>query len=354
MHPGKPHIAPAVLIACLTLPGFIGCGTTSVNPPSPSLPSSTATAANNVAAGAVLGYAWDSTAAGLRPILGVPGAAQFGSPIYGGASYNNARACMEKKYALLTNSSGQASLAPLPSGVPVQIADHLSAKEQIAISPSCSAALLYAPGTSIATLVLGLPGSPKAQSLDLSQAGAITSAVVSDSGLVLVASGQSASGINVEAVSSDGTTMQVTAVTGLAGMAFLPASQNALIGDAGRSTIWLASNLPASTSLNRVATSSDGVAQPTAIASSSDGRWLIVANQNGASILRVDLTRQSATSQVACSCTATRLARLNGNSTFLLSDLSTGPLWTFDGDSPSPRILFIPAVRSSNVAGVAR
>lgn len=355
MHPGKLHLAPAALIACLTLPGFIGCGTTSANPSSPSLPSMPTTAANNVTAGAVLGYAWDSTAAALRPILGVPGAAQFGMPIYGGASYNNARACPDQKYALLTNSSGQVSLAPLPSGVPVQIADHLSAKEQIAISPSCSAALLYAPGTPSATLVLGLPGSPKTQSLDLSQAGAVTSAIVSDSGLVLAASGQSASGINVEAVSSDGTAMQVTTVASLAGMAFLPSTQNALIGDAGRSTIWLASSLPASTSLSRVATSSDGVAQPTAIAASFDARWLIVANQNGTSVLRVDLTHQSAPAQIACSCTATRLARLNGNSTFLLSDLNTGPLWTFDGDSPSPRIVFIPAIKSSTAtAGVAR
>jgi hypothetical protein len=254
----------------------------------------------------------------------------------------------------LTNSSGQASIAPLPSGVPVQIADHLSAKEQIAISPSCSAALLYASGSSSAVLVQGLPASPKAQSLDLSQAGAVTSAVVSDTGLVLVASGQTGGAVSVQAVSADGTAMQVTTVAGLGGMAFLPSSQNALIGDTGRSTIWLASSLPASTSLNRVATSSDGVTQPTAVASSSDGRWLIVANQNGASILRLDLTRQSAPAQVACNCTAIKLAPLTGNSTFLLSDLASGPLWTFDGDSPSPRILFIPAVKSSSAAGVTR
>jgi hypothetical protein len=356
MHPRKAHVASALLAACVTIVsiiGLIGCGTTSaVTSPMPSLPSTTAT--SNVATGAVLGYAWDQSAAGLRPILGVPGAAQFGSPVFGGAGYNSARACPGKKFALLTNSSGQASIAPLPSGVPVQIADHLSAKEQIAISPSCSAALLYASGSSSAVLVQGLPASPKAQSLDLSQAGAVTSAVVSDTGLVLVASGQTAGAVSVQAVSADGTAMQVTTVAGLGGMAFLPSSQNALIGDTGRSTIWLASGLPASTSLNRVATSSDGVTQPTAVASSSDGRWLIVANQNGASILRLDLTRQSAPAQVACNCTATKLAPLTGNSTFLLSDLTSGPLWTFDGDSPSPRILFIPAVKSSSAAGVTR
>jgi hypothetical protein len=312
--------------------------------------------ASNTATGPVLGYVWDQKASGLRPILGVPGAAQFGSPIYGGAGYNSATACPDKKYALLTNSSGQASMAPLPSGVPVQIADHLSTKERIAISPSCSAALLYAPGASSAILVLGLPAKPKVQTLDLSQAGLVTAAAVSDTGLVLAASSQTAGGIAVQAISADGTASQVTAVAGLGGMTFLPSAQNALIADAGRNTILLASNLPGSTTLNQVATTADGISQPLAVASSADGRWLIVANQNGAAVLRLDLTRQSASDQVACSgCTASKLTPLGGNSSFLLSDVGSGPIWTFDGDSPSPRIVFIPAIKSASAAaGVTR
>lgn len=354
MHLTSSYLVSPCLLArfpIALLLGVIGCGSMPANSPTPSMPSSNSATGSNAATGPILGYAWDQKAAGLRPVLGVPGAAQFGTPIYGGASYNGALACTGAKYVLLTNSSGQASLAPLPQGVPVQIADHLSAKEQIAISPSCSAAVFYAPGFSTATLVLGLPTTPKAQTLDLSQAGLVTTAIVSDSGLVLAGSGATG-GTNVTAVSPDGTATQVTTVAGLGGMAFLPSSQNALIGDAGRSTVWLASNLPASISLSRVATAADGVAQPTAIASSSDGRWLIVANQKGA-VLRLDLTRRSAPAVVTCSsCTSMKLIPLTGNSSFLLSDLTSGPIWTFDGDSPSPRVVFIPAIKSSSTAGV--
>ncbi|QNI32850.1 hypothetical protein H7849_02285 [Alloacidobacterium dinghuense] len=352
----KLRVVSPRLVDCLSavsLFTMLGCGTAPMNSPSPTLPSPTTTAGSNVATGAILGYVWDQTATGLRPIFGVPGAAQFGSPIYGGAAYNNAVACADKKFALLTNSGGQAAVAPLPSGMPVQVADHLSAKEQIAISPTCSAALLYAPGSSNATLVLGLPAIPKAQSLDLSQAGAITSAVVSDTGLVLAASGQTAGATSVTAISTDGSATQITTVASFGGMSFLPSTQNALIADGGRSTIWMASNLPAN-SLNRVASTADGVTQPVAVASSSDGRWIVVANQSG-TILRLDLTRQSAPAQAVCkSCTAPKLIPLGGNSTFLLSDLTSGPIWTFDGDSPSPRIVFIPAIKASTTAGVAR
>ncbi len=354
MHSRNSRFLSLRLCASFTiasLVGVIGCGTTSVS--SPSLPSSL-NSMNKTASGPMLGYVWDKTASGLRPILGVPGAAQFGSPIYGGAGYNNAVACPDKKYALLTSSGGQAFLGPLPSGVPVQIADHLSTKEQIAISPSCSAALLYAPGTSSATLILGLPATPTAQTINLSQAGQVTTAAVSDSGLILAAVGKAASGSTIQAISADGTAMQLTTVAGLGGMTFLPSSQNALIADSGRNTIWSASGLPNTTALNSVAATADGVRQPIAVASSSDGRWLIVANQNGAAILRLDLTRQTAPTQIACRCSAVGLTPLSGNNTFLLSAVDTGPVWTFDGDSPSPRVVFIPAIKQTGAAGVTR
>lgn len=356
MQLSRLHVASQRVVGCFgiaLLLGIIGCGTMPTSFPSASLPTNS-TATNKFTTGPILGYAWDGVVQGLRPILGVPGAAQFGSPVFAGSGYNNGRACVARKYALLTNSSGQAFVAALPSGTPLQIAEHLAAKAQIAISPSCTAALFYAPGTSSATLVLGLPQSAKVQSLDISHTGGVIAANVSDTGLILVASAQANQGTTVQAISADGTVTQVAVLAGLGGMAFLPTGQDALIGDSGRSTIWLASNLPSNSALNRVAATADGVTQPTSVGASRDGRWLIVANQDG-TILRIDLSRQTAPSKVVCSsCTATKLIPLNSNSTFLLSDATSGPIWTFDGDSPSPRIVFIPAIQPTNAAGASR
>jgi hypothetical protein len=334
--------------AAASLIAASGCGTTPSG--SPLAPSGFSTV--GVTSTPMLGYAWDATSTGLRPIYGVPGAARFGAPQYSGAGYTAAAVCAAKNYALLTTAKGAASLAQLPSGTPVPLAAQLSAKTQVALSPGCTTALLYAPGTSAAFLITGLPAAPQPQSIELSSSGSLTSAIVSDSGLVLAAF-QSTGGVAIEAVSPKGSTL-ITTATRLAGMTFLGAAstnQNALIADAAKNTIWLASGLAAAPSLEAIATAEQGISQPSALAASADGRWLLVANKSGASILRIDLTgqngaNQSAT-QTACNCTATKLSPLTGNSTFLLSDLNTGPVWTFDGDSSSPRIVFIPAVRST-------
>lgn len=337
----------------LSLTAAAGCGTTPGNAPSsPAVPPATTT--NAVASGAILGYAWDQTASGLRPILGVPGAAKFGSLAYGGAAYNNASVCVAKNYALLTSAKGQGFLALLPSGAPTQIASNLSPTVQIAISPMCSAALLYAPGASSAYMILGLPTSPQVQTLDLSQAGPIVAATLSDSGLVLAVSSKTGGKLAVETIAASGSASQVTSVGQFGGMTFLPRTQNALIADAASNTVWLASNLSSGVSVEAIATATEGVAEPTAIAASADGGWVTVANHNGAAVLRLDLSGQTPPAQIACNCTISTLAPLRGNSTFLISRLTTGPVWTFDGDSPSPRIVFIPGIRPATATGAAQ
>jgi hypothetical protein len=351
-HPSFPLILRRLgfCVAAACWIALCGCGTTSGN--TPLLPSGSSSI--GVTSGPMLGYAWDTTAAGLRPIFGVPGAAQFGSLKYSGSGYSGAAVCAAKQFALLTGTNGQAYLASLPSGTPLPIANQLSAKEQIAMSPSCAAALLYAPGSSGATLISGLPDNPQTQAIDLSASGALTSATVSDTGLVLGAFSQSSGGVAIESISSKGSASLVTTTGRFAGMTFVSATQNALIADAANNTIWLASNLAAGLSLEPAATSQQGISQPVAIAASADGRWLVAAVKGGAAVLRIDLTGQSSATLVACSCTATKLRTLSGNSTFLLSDITSGPVWTFDGDSASPRIVFIPGVRSTTAAGVTQ
>ena len=329
------------------------CGTTQGSALSSVVPPR-ATTTNAAASGAILGYAWDQAASGLRPILGVPGAAQFGAIISGGITYSSASVCAAKNYALLTNAKGQGFLTLFPSGTPTQIATNLSPAEQIAISPSCSSALFYAPGASLAYMISGLPAAPQVQTLDLSQAGPVTAATLSDTGLVMAVSSGTGGKLAMEAIAANGAASQVISVGQFGGMSFLPGTQNALIADAAANTIWLASNLSGGVSVEAVATAAEGVAQPIAIAASADGRWVTVSNHNGAAVLRLDLSGGTPPSQVACSCTISTLTPLQGNDIFLLSRLKTGPVWTFDGDSPSPRIVFIPWASSAGAAGVAK
>ena len=90
--------------------------------------------------------------------------------------------------------------------------------------------------------------------------------------------------------------------------------------------------------------------QPMAVAASSDGRWALVANRQGSSVVKVDLTHQAPISHAQCNCSPTILLSLAGNSVFLLTPPGTGPLSLFDGDAPQPRILLIarcPTAQSS-------
>ena len=97
-----------------------------------------------------------------------------------------------------------------------------------------------------------------------------------------------------------------------------------------------------------------GIAQPMAVAASSDGRWAVIANRQTSTIVRVDLASRAPTRQVQCSCSPTILLSLAGNSVFLLTPLGTGPLSLFDGDAAKPRILFIPGNQQANAPGIVR
>uniref|UniRef100_A0A372IPQ7 Uncharacterized protein n=2 Tax=Paracidobacterium acidisoli TaxID=2303751 RepID=A0A372IPQ7_9BACT len=257
---------------------------------------------------------------------------------------------MQKSYALFTGTKGQTFLAQLPAGTPVTITAQSGAKEQIALSPSCSAALLYAQDSAGAVLITGLPAAPQVQTMELPSSGSLTAAAVSDAGMVLAAFGQPGGEIAIDVLSSKSYST-VTNVATLAGMTFIasaaaPQNESAVIADGSKGTVWLASNLTSAVSLQPIAGTEQGVSQPSAIAASADGRWLTIANLRGTSLMRIDLTGQTSITQTACRCAAANLRPLSGNSTFLLSDPSSGPAWVFNGDAVTPRTLFIPGVRS--------
>ena len=330
----------AVFAGAITF-ALYGCGTTPVG--APVVPSGADKI--GVTSGPMLGYAWDAKVAGIRPIYGVAGAAQLGAAKYAGSGFSASAICAKNSFAVFTDPKGQASVAALPSGIPVAVTGQVGKNARLAISPNCSTALLYASGNTTAILISGLPNAPQPEMLEL-PSGALLTVAVSDAGTVL-AGFQQSSGVTVEAVSTKGSN-QVLTISSLAGIAFvaMPSGQqeNALIADGTKNNVWLASNVMSNVSLVPAASAQQGISQPLAIAASSDGRWLIVANHKGTSLLRIDLTAQAGSTQTVCNCTATKLSPLNGNGTFLLSDVTSGPLWTFDGDAPSPRVVFIPGV----------
>jgi hypothetical protein len=341
----------AYAIACLLF-GLAGCATQS---PMPSTGSSSTTAvANTVTSGPTLGYAWDKASGGLRPIVGLPGAAYLGAPVFSSGTYSTGIACAQKKLALLTGGKGEIYVVNLPAGNPVELTGQLSAKQQIVFSPGCVNALVYAADTSTVFLLQGVSTAPTVKTVQLASSRSVVGAAVADSGAILVASSQSGGGVSVDGVRADGSSApSIASLSGYGGLAFLPNVDNALIVDAAKNILWLQSGLVNGTGLTQIAAAGDGLTQPSAVGSSADSRYAIVLN-NQSSILRIDISKKSAPVSVACNCSPSELVPLSGNLVFRLNEVGVDTLWAFDGDAPSSRVVFIPGIKHLNPTGAAQ
>jgi hypothetical protein len=322
-----------------------GCGTGGSNH---SAASSAGTAGAAAASQPLLGYTWDAAHAGFRAMLGVPGAASLSNSVVSEGTFSPAVLCLRKSYALLTNPSGAIYVVPLPDGVPLQITSQLAANQRIVVSPSCSNALVYAAGASQGILISGLPSTPELQSLNFAGSASIAGAAVGDLGDILLANLQPDGSTSIQLLAAAGGTSSLGALQHYGAMGFVSGGATALLADSGANKILMAATTSHSVVL---ASSSDGVSLPFAIASSADGRQAVIANRNGTSLLHVTLAGNPAPAKVPCSCQPSELIPLAGNAAFQVSDLSAGTIYVLDGSPAIPRTVFIPASNNVSSAG---
>jgi hypothetical protein len=288
----------------------------------------------------VSGYMWDPTLLAVRPVDGIFGASSLGPPLFGSGVFRAGAISPNGSYALLTNAQ-QILLASLPSGQPAALSPALSPTQKITFSPSGNSALVYAGDAHSLLLVTGMPGTPEVKTLALAAGGSLTQAAVSDTGLILIVSRQASGGDVIATLSLDGTPHPFSTMAKVAGAAFLSHADSAVIADAGANTISLASGLDKAPNLTQIAGPQQGIAQPYGVAASADGHWAIVGNTQSASIVRLDITGQSAPLAVKCLCTPSILWPLTGTGIFQLTPAGSGAVWVFDGDRPQARTVFI-------------
>jgi hypothetical protein len=347
--PGR--IVVATLALSLTITGA-GCGT-SAKLPGAAGSAGGSTSANQSVAGPTLGYVWDSTASAVRIVAGVSTAASLDRALYTGV-YQAGYISQLKRYALLINKQGEIYLVTLPGGEPRKISDQLSARQQVALSPTGNQALVYGTDLSSLTWIQGLPNNPNLVTINLPGSTTANRAAVSDSGLALIAGTQVDGSSRVQSVTPTGSTANILTTGQLGGLAFLPRSTSALIADASQNNVLLASGLDGSASMSLIAGAADGIAQPAAVAASADARWAVVANRQNLTVTRIDLTHQAPTAQVQCDCSPTILSPLLGNSTFLVTPLDAGSVSLFNGEGVKPRLLFLAGVQPGSKQGMMR
>jgi hypothetical protein len=334
----------AVLCAAAIF-NLAACGSTRMST-SPISGGQPVTASKDAASGPLLGAWWDPNNNGLRTIYGVAGTAYQGAPAFADGSFSGGAACMRQRIALLTTSSGSVYSVALPQGQPLEVSSSGIRNASIVFSPSCTAALVYAPGGSAVLLLQGLLSTPTGTQMNLPAAN--SAAAIADSGAILIAL-PAANGTAIQLLAGGASAPQLVTVLGrFGGMTFLPGVDAALFADASANTVIEASHLTSKLSLATLAGATEGISQPTAVAVSADGHLAAVANAGGSSVIRLDLSGKSAPVKTTCQCSPTELLPLAGNFAFRLNEPGSGTVWAFDGNGTSPRVVFIPTDQAAN------
>ena len=194
----KQVLRIATAIPALLTLALAGCGT-SLNPLS-SAPSGTIQPQSQPATGPVLGYVWDSSSQGLRPVQGLPGASILGAATVSASGRSAAFIATASSgisgMALFLDSNGGVFQSPLPGGALTKIAS-VPGANALALSNAGSYALVTGESTSgvnIASVISGLPQSPAVRNLNVSALPAIAGGAASDTGTVALAAGSGQSG----------------------------------------------------------------------------------------------------------------------------------------------------------------
>jgi hypothetical protein len=312
--------------------------------------------------GYTLGFVFDSRTSGLRPLVGIPGAAMLGSQLDAGFPIRQAYVSPRQNYAVALGDKG-AVLASFVSTIdPPAMAPlgfDAGAATVVALSPNGSAGAFYGATEAVIRIVTGLPGTPAiARSVPVSGiSGIIRLLAISNDAAQLVAVADTDNAGSLIRIDADGGTLTLANPAHASALQFIADSHDLLIADDAADTVSVVQDVAGSAVLQPLASALDGIAGPIGLNVSLDGKQIIVANGRAGNILVLRANGVAGGPPLgpySCPCNLSELGRLNGNSVFVLNDVSdSGPLWIFDGDSATPRVVFIPAV-DAEPAGLDR
>jgi hypothetical protein len=283
--------------------------------------------------GPVLGFVVDK-ASGVRPVLGVPGAATLGYAVLPAAGFDSIVVSPRRDFALaLTEGERRLvllrNLSASPSAEALTIP---SGAIRVVLSPAGDAAVLYYTGR--VEVLTGLPDSP-ASSWGLDLPADLAALAVSDGGSAVLAATEG----EVWLLTPDAGYKMLYTVAGSPSVAFL-GSADAVLADGASSQVFVVRDVKGQPQIAPIGGPAEGISRPVAVAA-VNGR-VFVANAEPGGVVSLSLAGEEALA-IPCACTPTRLERLDDGATFRLSEAGEGPVWLLDVRSSPPRIVFVPA-----------
>jgi hypothetical protein len=284
----------------------------------------------------------------VRPLIGVVGAATVGNPVDPGFDVTQAAVPPGHDYILATAAGSNwpillqvsgGAMTPQWTAFAQSNTDPATIIDRVALSPTGSAAAFFSSAQGRIYVFTNLSQSAAAYSLiDVSGLAPVTAFGVSDDGQK-VAIGVSDGQNGALYVSNYGQPPFPSAtISHPAAIAFLRNSSDAVMADDQQNTVYLVSSDQAFP----IASASDGVAAPVAIATSNDNQRIFVANSQTGSVMTISLGGIAA-DPMYCNCNLTGLYPTNTDSVFRLTDFSGSPVLLFDANRAAPRITFVPA-----------
>jgi len=346
----------AALFALLT-----GCATvTSTNSPKPVSPGASSDGVSVAPGGLQLGYIWHADQGNLYPVLGVSGAAHYGSPapvsgppIIAAAAATSA----SSSWALMLHKDGTLEEWSVPAPGVGSLAAGVATDSRILLSPSGASAALVSPTTSTAVVITGLPSKPQVTNLSLPAGFSPNQIAIGNDGSILAGVARpGAGGIQLGILSESHTYTPIGTVVAWGGAGFMPGSAGdaAVFADGATARLTYASNLNGASPVLAPLADAGLLQKPVAVTVSPDGKWAYVADSAKPQIVRVNIGAPTpAPSSIACACTPRQLVPLTTDGVYSLSsDVQGQPAWLLDTRTSQPRTFFVPALPVS-VAGQA-
>ena len=321
----------------------------------------------------VLGFVLDPAGA-LRPLVGVTGSASIGAPVNLGFGIAQAVTPPNRDYVLAMTADANWPLLLQTSGntitavgtdlffgpeaqtadcyQPALVDDGPRAKcrrsasgtngtshiDAIALSPTGSSAGFYSASTGRIYAVGNLPQSPALSgTFDVASFGTISAFGISDDAQTMVFGVSSGDTGSLFLIASGQPPRLIGPIHHASAIQFLRNSNGAVIADDLDNTIYTLSG----GQIYAIAGPGDGISTPVGIAVSNDNQKVFVGNSGSASVTTIGLNG-TGTQSVSCDCTLTGLRPTSADSVFQLTDFSGGPILLFDGNSTTPRTIFVP------------
>ena len=302
----------------------------------------------------VLGYVFDPSVSGLRPIWGVLGSSMVGAPLdTRGIRLSMAAVSPQQDYALGTGEhDNQILLLGLDQNpvTMVVLATSESAIERVVFSPMGKSVVLVPKDRQSLWLISGLPTSPRVlDRVGLSGFGGILGPLgVRDDARQVILTVKDENGDAVYAVDSKGEMHGLARLGKIAAVTYMRQGNDALLADAGTSEILRVREAGLRVETLAMLPRGGEEIRPVALAISDDSQRVFIAAE-GRSQLYVLSLQNGQVSRVPFSGTATGLNRLNGNSVFRLNEVSDEPLLVLNGELTEPGVAFVPVPRKDTV-----